>query len=590
MAEASRAAHDYDVAISYAGEDRLYVHEFVQCLKARELRVFYDLDEEVALWGADLPEVLLDIFQKQARVAVIFISEHYVKKPWAMHEGRTVIGRAISEHGTYLLPVRIDDTELPGLRQEIVFQRTESKSPSDLADLLVLKLGRIPDLSRKDVTLDAPSSAPEDRSADAALAKAVADGEPLYLVMDLGGTKAYVALMSRDAEMLYAKRFLTESHNDPNRLLAFIRQCIRVPLDHIHELTGLKPQQVEGKITAIGIAFPGPTDFGKGLVLDASNFQIKNFPLVERLRETFDVPTYMDNDVNLAARGEAWKGAARNYDNVVGIMIGTGIGGGLIINGEVHRGRNRTAGEIGHMVIDLDSNVECGCGQFGCFEALASRKAMARELHQRKATQGFTDSLWDEDTLMSNEIAEHYKAGDLDALAVVTRAAEFCGKAVFTLLNLLNPEIIVFNGGFVFQLGERFLEPIRLEAAKCMNAVYSVGENKIPIVLGELSNPVLYGACRMAMQGGGGKLEQGRHEILAEVEDGLQPHHYQVLAELQRLDRPAPLSGNSRSSYHEDNIRPLRDRGLVRLDAQSFRQSKTIDITALGRILVERGH
>ena len=422
-----------------------------------------------------------------------------------------------------------------------------------------------------------------------ALATAVANGEPLYLVMDLSGTKAYVALMTADADMLYAKRFMTESHNNPAGLLAFIRQCIRAPLDHIHELTSLKPQQVEGKITAIGIAFPGPTDFGKGMVLDASNFHIKNFPLVKRLRETFDIPTYMDNDVNLGVRGEAWKGAARNYDNIIGIMIGTGIGGGLIIDGEVHRGRNRTAGEIGHMVIDVDSNVQCGCKQFGCFEALASRKAMARELHQRKAAHGSTDSLWDEDTLLSNEIAEHYKAGDLDALAVVTRAAEFCGKAVFTLLNLFNPEIIVFNGGFVFQLGDRFLEPVHQEAAKCMNAVYSVGENKIPIVLGELSNPVLYGACRMAMQGEGGKLEYGTHEILAEVEDGLRPHHYQVLAELHRLGRAAPLSGSPRSNYHEDNVRPLRDRGLIRLDASSFRKSKTIEITGLGRILAKKG-
>ncbi len=306
-----------------------------------------------------------------------------------------------------------------------------------------------------------------------ALATAVANGEPLYLVMDLSGTKAYVALMTADADMLYAKRFMTESHNNPAGLLAFIRQCIRAPLDHIHELTSLKPQQVEGKITAIGIAFPGPTDFGKGMVLDASNFHIKNFPLVKRLRETFDIPTYMDNDVNLGVRGEAWKGAARNYDNIIGIMIGTGIGGGLIINGEVYRGRNRTAGKIGHMVIDVDSNVQCGCKQSD-----ASKRSQAGRRWPGVAPA--ESSSWvdrqsvDEDTLLSNEIAEHYKAGDLDALAVVTRAAEFCGKAVFTLLNLFNPEIIVFNGGFVFQLGDRFLEPVHQEAAKCMNAVYSV--------------------------------------------------------------------------------------------------------------------
>lgn len=140
MAEASPAAHDYDVAISYAGEDRLYVDDFVECLKARGVDVFYDLDEEATLWGADLPEVLLDIFQKKARTAVVFISEHYVKKPWAMFEGRTVIGRTITEHGTYLLPVRIDDTELPGLRPEIVYQTTAAKSPSELVSRVISSL------------------------------------------------------------------------------------------------------------------------------------------------------------------------------------------------------------------------------------------------------------------------------------------------------------------------------------------------------------------------------------------------------------------------------------------------------------------
>jgi hypothetical protein len=211
---------------------------------------------------------------------------------------------------------------------------------------------------------------------------------------------------------------------------------------------------------------------------------------------------------------------------------------------------------------------------------------MARDLNRRKADQGLLDSVWDEETLLSNEIAEHYKAGDLDALAVVNRAAEFCGKAVFTLLNLFNPDIIVFNGGFVFQLGDRFLEPVLQEATKCMNAVYSVGEKPIPIVLGELPNPVLFGACRMAMLGGGGSREHGKSQILEAAENGLQPRQYQVLAELHRLGRPAPIAGNPRSIYHESNLRPLRDGGLIRLDALSFRKSKTVDLSALGLVVL----
>ena len=218
----------------------------------------------------------------------------------------------------------------------------------------------------------------------------------------------------------------------------------------------MKPKNVERRIKAIGIAFPGPTDFAEGVALDASIFRIKNLRLADRVHDTFDIETLVDNDVNLGVWGEAWKGAAHGYENVVGFMIGTGIGGGIIINGQIYRGRNKTAGEIGHMIVNLDSDIQCGCRQYGCFEALASRKSMARDLHARKLKQGFRGMMWAEETLLSNEIAWYYRNGDADALAVVHQAAEVCGKAVFSILNLFNPEIIVFNGGFVQQLGDAF--------------------------------------------------------------------------------------------------------------------------------------
>jgi glucokinase len=130
------------------------------------------------------------------------------------------------------------------------------------------------------------------------------------------------------------------------------------------------------------------------------------------------------------------------------------------------------------MVLDLDSETQCGCKQFGCFEALASRQAMARDLARRKADRGTRNRRWLARNLGSNEIADHYQRGDADAIQVVERAAGFCGKAVFSILNLFNPDIIVFGGGFVQQLGDRFLVPVRAEARKCMNAVYSLDETR----------------------------------------------------------------------------------------------------------------
>ena len=317
-------------------------------------------------------------------------------------------------------------------------------------------------------------------------------------------------------------------------------------------------------------------------------FILRTSPLAEKISKTFDIETFVDNDVNLGVLGEAWKGAGEGYRNIVGIMIGTGIGGGIIVNGQIYRGRNKTAGEIGHVTLNLDSDIRCGCGQYGCFEALASRKSMARDLRRRKLDKGIKDRIWTEKNLLSNEIAKFYSYGDADAVAVVNRAAEICGKAAFSLLNLFNPEIIIFNGGFVQQLGEVFLTPVREEAKKCMNAVYSLDDKQIPIVLGNLRNPVLFGACKMAIDRSGRKVERTREEILSVLGDGLSDDDRILLKELYRYGRPVPITGHPDSDYSKDKLRNLRNRGLVSTGpGPSFRLSDEVKISDLGKIVVD---
>jgi hypothetical protein len=158
---------------------------------------------------------------------------------------------------------------------------------------------------------------------------------------------------------------------------------------------------------------------------------------------------------------------------------------------------------------------------------------------------------------------------------------------VFNILNLLNFEIIVFNGGFVFQLGDRLLDPVLVEARKCMNAVYGVDDNKIPIVVGQLPNPVLFGACRMAIEGENRPVEHGRQEMLAALAAGLKSDDHKLLDEVYEFGAALPIGGHPDSDYYEDKLRPLRDRGLIRLDGRSFRKSNTFAITLTGRILVE---
>src|SRR5262249_13462973 len=273
----------------------------------------------------------------------------------------------------------------------------------------------------------------------------------------------------------------------------------------LHETTGINLQEIkEQKIAAYGVAFAGPTDAVPGVVRDASNFSIKDFPLADKLGGHLRKPVFIENDANLGVLGEAWKGVARRHQSVIGIVVGTGIGGGIVVNRQLWRGGDRAGGEIGRMFLDRESSIECGCGQKGCFEALASRKAIAEELGRRKQRFDPDDIRWELKNLGSAELADYYADGDRDAIDVVTEAVKWWGKAVRNLLNILNPDIVFFGGGFVRQLGDRvgdaFLQPVKEEAEKCMNSIYALQGESIPIVLGELENPMLIGACLLALR------------------------------------------------------------------------------------------
>ncbi len=248
------------------------------------------------------------------------------------------------------------------------------------------------------------------------------------------------------------------------------------------------------------------------------------------------------------------------------------------------------AGEVGHMILDANSAAECPCGQYGCFEALASRLSIARDLHQikTKSTASLDSLVWDERNLGSNEIAFHYKQGDPDAVAIVNSAARVCGKAAFSLLNVFNPEIIVFSGGFILQLGDEFLIPVREEASKCMDAVYSFGSEKVPIKIGLLDNAMLVGGCRMVREECSEVREYGKERIMAAVVDGIDERELILLQSVHRHGAPLPISRDPGSDLHADSLRSLRNRGLIRTEAgQSLGRSTQVEITDLGRIIVE---
>jgi len=230
------------------------------------------------------------------------------------------------------------------------------------------------------------------------------------------------------------------------------------------EETGAKRSAFLG----VGIGSPGPIDRARGLVITTPNLGWHDFPLRDRVAAAVQLPATLDNDANCATLGEWWVGAAKGATNVVGMTIGTGIGGGLILNGALYHGSSDAAGEIGHTTIDSTGR-RCKCGNYGCLEAYASGPAIAERAREQIA--GGEDSLMaelvngDVAKLTAQHVFEASRRGDAEARQVVRETARFIGTSVANLLNIFNPDMVVLAGG-VTQAGEDLFAPLRAEVQR----------------------------------------------------------------------------------------------------------------------------
>ena len=284
--------------------------------------------------------------------------------------------------------------------------------------------------------------------------------------VDLGGTKISAGALSDDGQRAHGVRSVaTQSELGPEGVVDRIVGVIEgVILDTINE-TGAARKDFLG----IGIGAPGPLDRENGIVVVAPNLGWRDFPLRDRIESRLKLPSTLDNDANCATVGEWWLGAARGGRNVVGMTIGTGIGGGLIINGELYHGSSDVAGEIGHTTIDVNGR-HCKCGNYGCLEAYASGPAIAtraREALVREDTASLLPSLVDGqlDRITAEIVYSAAKKGDGLANEIVRDTARYLGAGIATLLNVVNPDVVVIAGG-VTQAGEALFTPLRTEARR----------------------------------------------------------------------------------------------------------------------------
>jgi len=274
-----------------------------------------------------------------------------------------------------------------------------------------------------------------------------------YVGVDLGGTKILALVVSGPGEVVGRAKLATRTDGTP--LADQIAQAVEGALGE----AGLPIDDIRG----IGVAVPGVTDSQTGLFVTAPNLEIDDHHLAASLQERLGVPVALGNDVNLGTLAEVWLGAGRGAESVVGMFVGTGIGGGVVIDGKVRTGPEDLAGEIGHLVLMVDGP-QCGCGNRGCFEALASRTAIERDIREAIAA-GRPSALAEragEDRVRSGALARALEAGDEVVTEVMTRVAHVLGQGVLTIRHLLDPELIILGGG-VFEACGDFLMP-RIEA------------------------------------------------------------------------------------------------------------------------------
>lgn len=304
-----------------------------------------------------------------------------------------------------------------------------------------------------------------------------------YIVgVDLGGTNIVAGVMPEDGSRQIAMRSQpTMSQLGPegvtDRIIALIEEVITA--------ASAETGAVRGDFLGVGVGAPGPLDRERGLVVVAPNLGWRDWPLRDRIGQRVGLHATLDNDANCATVGEWWVGAAMGCRNVIGITIGTGIGGGIIFDGKLYHGASDVAGEIGHATIDSTGR-RCKCGNYGCLEAYASGPNIAERAREALAggeTSVLTEMVnGDLAAITAATVYEAASRGDNSAREVVRDTARFLGTGIANLLNIFNPDCVVVAGG-VTAAGDALLEPLRAEVRR---RAFKPAVDACKIVLGTL--------------------------------------------------------------------------------------------------------
>jgi glucokinase len=309
---------------------------------------------------------------------------------------------------------------------------------------------------------------------------------PATVGVDLGGTKVLVGVVGEGHQVLYEDRESSAGQTG-DELLNTLEREIRQALE------------VRPEAAAVGLGIPCTIDRRRGVAITAVNLPIRNLPIRDEMRERLGVPVYIDNDANVAALAEHRLGAARGTRDAVMLTIGTGIGGGVIIDGELYRGSNGAASEPGHMVIDFDGPpCQGNCPNHGCLETFASGTALARDgraAAERQPESALGRLLTGGGKIDGKAVTDAANEGDPVAAAVVEEAGRRLGAGLSGLANIFEPEVIVLGGGVAKAVGERMIGPARDE----LRSRALPPMNETPVKLADLGPEAgMIGAAEMA--------------------------------------------------------------------------------------------
>lgn len=306
--------------------------------------------------------------------------------------------------------------------------------------------------------------------------------------IDVGGTTVKMGLFTTEGELLDKWEIPTRKEDGGAYILNDVAASVEAKL--------AEKNIAKDDVAGAGIGVPGPT-LDTGYVSICVNLGWKDKNPANELSELLSIPVKAGNDANVAALGEMWKGGGEGYLDVVLLTLGTGVGGGIIINGEIAPSHRGVGGELGHITVNPDEEATCNCGNHGCLEQYASATGVVRIAKKLLAASNEESSLRTLETVTAKDVFDAAKAGDHLAVEAVEVLGKYLGLVVANVALTVDPDVFVIGGG-VSKAGQVLIDVITKYYHKFAKII---GDNKAKVVLAKLGNDAgIYGAARMVLK------------------------------------------------------------------------------------------